>query len=125
MAWPGDNYRGPSQTTNPAALGVRQLSFTAANYRSQSHLVPLSFHSIPVTGDSALGARSGSADTTWMPHPRRWNDMNAASMSLEPPAQNLFARAKNATYREYQYGGPLKGGQDGWLVCDAAAEHVG
>src|SRR5215471_9205848 len=38
MAWPGDNYRGPShQTTNPAALGVRQLSFTAANYQSQSH----------------------------------------------------------------------------------------
>jgi hypothetical protein len=24
-------------------------------------------------------ARSGSADTTWMPLSRRWNDMNAAS----------------------------------------------
>jgi len=42
----------------------------------------LRFYSIPVTGDSAPGARSGSADTTWMPHPRRWNDMNAASTSV-------------------------------------------
>jgi hypothetical protein len=32
-----------------------------------------------------LGApvfRSGSADTTWMPHPRRWNSMKVASISV-------------------------------------------
>jgi hypothetical protein len=26
-----------------------------------------------------LNAGSGSADTTWMPHPRRWKNMDVAS----------------------------------------------
>ena len=43
-------------------------------------MLPLRFRAIPVAGDSGPAARSGPADTTWMPHPRRWNDMNAASM---------------------------------------------
>jgi len=41
--------------------------------------VLLRFCSISVTGDFWPAVRSGFADTTWMPHPRRWNDMNAAS----------------------------------------------
>ena len=61
---------------------IRESSFCwswAGGTRRVMPLVLLRSRSIPVTGDSRPGARSGSANTTWMPHPRRWNDMRAAS----------------------------------------------
>jgi len=42
-------------------------------------LVPLRTRDISVTGDSAPAAPSDPVDTTWMPHPRRSNDLDVAS----------------------------------------------
>ena len=53
---------------------------STSHERDTAQLLLVIGRGTPVTGDSVL-ARSGSADTTGMPHPR-WNDMNAASIAV-------------------------------------------
>jgi len=53
-----------------------------------SRLRPLVCSCIPVTFPRPVLPASppgpAPADTAWMPHPRRWNDMNAASTPYAP-----------------------------------------